>query len=196
MLHFLLGDIWYHIEMVHKFVPQCVNGRNILFFHLPQTMYTSLRREVEYSDHPCHRRVARHARESHIHKFRDIEATMEVSTGGDRCWEYHSSCVDCLESALQVASSSDLLDEYGGQSFRAQLFVYTKEVNFGYFDDAARSQWSLDKCTMTHFFRIRSVIGTALMNATSFLLDDTLTPTFHSGNQPGGCNAHRKNSAE
>jgi hypothetical protein len=55
---------------------------------------------------------------------------------------------------------------------------------------------ALMKWTTTHFFRIRNVIGTALINATSFLLDATLTPTFHSGNQPGGCNAQRKNSAE
>jgi len=61
---------------------------------------------------------------------------MEISTGGYRCREYYTSCVDCLEGALQVTSSSDLLDEYGSQSFRAQLFVYTEEVNFGYFDDA------------------------------------------------------------
>jgi hypothetical protein len=122
---------------------------------------------------------------------------VEVSTGGDRCWEHHSSCIDCLENALQVASSSDLLDEYGSQSFRAQLFVYTKEVDFRYFDDAAKSvSEALINGPRTHFFRIRSVIGTALINATSFLLDATLTPTFHSGNQPGGCNAQRKNSAE
>ena len=65
---------------------------------------------------------------------------MEVSTGGDRCWEHHSGRVDCLKNALQVALSSDLLDEDGSQSFRPQLFVYTKEINFGYFDDAARGQ--------------------------------------------------------
>jgi len=62
---------------------------------------------------------------------------MEVSAGGYRCWEHHSGCVDCLENAFQVASSSDLFDEHGCQSFRAQLFVYTEEINFGYFDDAA-----------------------------------------------------------
>ena len=37
-----------------------------------------------------------------------------------------------------MAPSSDLLDEYGSQSFRAQLFVYTEEVNFGDFDDATK----------------------------------------------------------
>ena len=143
MLHVLLGDIWYHIEIGHKFVPQCMNGRNILLFHLPQTVYSSLRRETEYSNHTCHCRISRYAREPHVHQLRDVEATMEISTGGYRCWEHHTSRVDCLENALQVASSSDLLDEYGGQSFRAQFFVYTEEVNFGYFDDATKESVKL-----------------------------------------------------
>jgi hypothetical protein len=76
--------------------------------------------------------------------------------------------------------------------------VHTEKVDFGHFDDAAKdlSEGNTYERTTTNFFRIRNAMGTALMNATNFLFEDTLTPTFHSGNQPGGCNAHRKNSAE
>lgn len=110
MLHFLLGGIWYYIEIGHKPLPQSMHGGNILLFHLPQAMYSSTRRKVEYSNHPRHSRVSRHACEPHVNQLRDIEATMEVSTSRYGCWKNHSGRVDCLENALQVASSGDLLD--------------------------------------------------------------------------------------
>ena len=47
------------------------------------------------------------------------------------------------------------------------------------------------KCNLTSI-----VAGMALMNATSFLLELTLTPHAHSGRQPGGLRAHFRNEAE
>ena len=44
------------------------------------------------------------------------------------------------------------------------------------------SDWAtVEDQSLAHFSRTRTLMGTAEMNATSFLLDATLTPTSHSG---------------
>lgn len=56
---------------------------------------------------------------------------MEVATSCDRAGENDSCCVHTLPDAVEVANTSDLLDEDRSQALSAQLLMDTEEVDFG-----------------------------------------------------------------
>jgi hypothetical protein len=52
-----------------------------------------------------------------------------ISTDGDGRGDHDTSCVDCLEYALEMASSSDLFNKNWCKTFRAQFFVHTEVID-------------------------------------------------------------------
>ena len=59
---------------------------------------------------------------------------MEISTSADRSWENNTSSVQSLVDALEVAATSDLLDEDWREALRAELLVDAEKVDLGRFE--------------------------------------------------------------
>ena len=58
---------------------------------------------------------------------------MEISTSADRSWENNTSSVESLVDALEVAATSDLLDEDWCEALGAELLVDAEEVDLSGF---------------------------------------------------------------
>lgn len=59
---------------------------------------------------------------------------MEISASAHRSWEHNTSSVKSLVNALEVAATSDLLDEDWCEALGAELLVDTEEVDLGGFE--------------------------------------------------------------
>ena len=73
-----------------------------------------------------------YAAEADLHQFFGMEDPMGVTACSDGCGEYGAGGVDRLEDVGEVDAACDLLDEYWGEAFRAQILVNVEEVDLNH----------------------------------------------------------------
>ena len=75
-------------------------------------------------------RARRQGREIDLVQLRPVKTTMEVPTSANGGREHLPCCVDGLPYFHKITTSRDFAYQNRGESFRAELLVYTEEVHF------------------------------------------------------------------
>lgn len=179
----LVDDVQrHHIEAPHVLGEQPRDRDEVALLHLAQAVQRSRGGQLVEAHHARERHAAWHEAEARVDKLGDVEQAVVVAAHGDGCGNDDARGVDRLEDALEVALPRHLLDEHGSEALRAQLLVHAEVVDLAdtYHPGTARQMGRGMWFGETYCLRTRRVIGTPEMNATSFLFEETRTPTCHS----------------
>lgn len=119
--------------------------RQVSGLHLAPARGERLRRHGQRFGEASECLTPRHVGETDIDQLRCVERPVIVARDGDRCREDDTGSVDCLEDAVDVAASSDLLNEDGREPLGTELFVNDEEIDLGRIEEAAERAHRAEK---------------------------------------------------
>lgn len=134
VVNLFAGESLVHVEAEQIPLQKIVDRINVFGLHWPQARRRGSRREMILGDLAGLGGAMGERREANLIQLQPVQGTMVVSTGADGGGEDDTTGVDSLEDAVDIAATSNLLDEDRSQPLRAELLVDAKEVNFGHLD--------------------------------------------------------------
>ena len=153
---------------------------------------------------------------THLKQFLWVDGSMEILATSNWLRENHTGGVNSLPAILEIHTPSDLLDEHRGQTLRTKKAIHEilnkwilfdwkcKYESINTQDKSTHCCYRIFLCTQRKLISTifsmdswtRMSAGTAVISATSLLLDEVRTPTCHCTKKSGGVRAHIKNSFE
>ena len=120
------------VELLQVVVEKAGDSLHVRGPELPDARGLGGVRQLVQLQMSLHGHVAGQVTELDFNQLLWIDGPVPIATGSHRLGEHHSSCVDCLENAIDVNTSCDLSDQHWCQPLSPQLLVDTEEVDLDY----------------------------------------------------------------